>query len=63
MTALHLTLHAFPAEPTISLASRIAMKHGIANVSDLILDLGITWQHFRERPTNCRQVVCGNGRR
>ncbi len=58
MTALHLTLHAFPAEPTISLASRIAMKHGIANVSDLILDLGITWQHFRNgRPTAVRSFA------
>ena len=52
MTALHLTLHAFPHEPSISLASRIAMKHRIANVSDLILDLGINWPDFRNgRPT------------
>lgn len=47
MTALHLTLHAFPNEPAISLASRIAMKLRIADVSDLIRDLGINWPHFR----------------
>lgn len=52
MTALHLTLHAFPHEPAISFASRIAMKHRIADVSDLIRDLGINWPHFRNgRPT------------
>ena len=55
MTALHLTLHAFPAEPAISLASRIAMRHGIANVSDLIHDLRMNWQHFRNgQPTAVR---------
>ena len=52
MTALHLTLHAFPNEPAMSLASRIAMKLRITNVSDLILDLGINWPDFRNgRPT------------
>ncbi|RJE85034.1 TniQ family protein [Paracoccus onubensis] len=58
MTNLALSLAPQPSEPAIGVASRIAMKLGISNVSDCLLDLGINWPLFRRgRPTEIEQFA------